>query len=100
MSPVAVTWSPRSIECVQRLYRFLAEKNPEAAQAAAALILGQADLLEKFPNSGRPAADLTPEHRELLIPFGAAGYVLLYHFDEDRYAVTVLGVRHQRETGY
>lgn len=42
----------------------------------------QAELLERFPQAGRPAEDLEPEHRELLIPFGGAGYVLLYHFAE------------------
>jgi plasmid stabilization system protein ParE len=98
--PSVVIWSPRSIECIQRLYNFLADRNIDAAKAAAALILKQADLVEIFPNAGRPAEDLDPEHRELLIPFGAAGYALLYHFDEDRAAVTVLAIRHQKEIGY
>jgi plasmid stabilization system protein ParE len=94
-----VVWSPRSLECVRRLYNFLAEKDTDAAKTAAALIVKQAELLEKFPQAGRPAEDLEPEHREILIPFGAAGYVLLYHFDADRASVTVLAVRHQKETG-
>jgi toxin ParE1/3/4 len=42
--------------------------------------------------------DLEAEHRELLIPFGAAGYVLLYRVDGDD--VLVLAVRHQKEVGY
>lgn len=54
----------------------------------------------QFPNAGPPAADMEPEHRELLIPFGVAGYVLLYRFDADSAAVTVLAVRHQKEAGY
>lgn len=98
--PPVVIWSPRAIECIKRLYNFLAEKNIDAAKAAAALLFKQAEILEAFPNVGRPAEDLEPEHREILIPFGAAGYVLLYHFDEDRAAVTVLAVRHQKEVGY
>lgn len=99
MSPV-VTWSPKAIECVKHLYNFLAEKNIEAAKTASELLFKQAYLLETFPNVGRPAEDLDPEHREIFIPFGAAGYVLLYHFDEDRAAVTVLAVRHQKEISY
>jgi plasmid stabilization system protein ParE len=95
-----VIWSPWSIECIKRLYSFLAEKNLEAAKAAAALILKQAVILGRFPDAGRPAEDLDPEHREILIPFGAAGYVLLYRFDKDKSAVTVLAVRHQKEIGY
>jgi plasmid stabilization system protein ParE len=95
-----VIWSPRSVECIGRLYDFLAEKNVDAANAAAALILKQAELLELFPCVGKPAQDLNPEHREIVIPFGGTGYVLLYHVDGDSPAVTVLAVRHQREAGY
>jgi len=98
--PSIVIWSPKSLECIQRLYNFLAEKNIDAAKAAAALILKQAELLETFPNAGRPAYDLDPEHREVLIPFGSAGYVLLYHIDEDSSTVTVLAIRHQREVAF
>jgi toxin ParE1/3/4 len=95
-----VIWSPYALFGVQRAYRFLVEKDKDAANAMAALLFKHADVLEKFPNAGRPAADLNPEHRELIIPFGACGYVLLYHFDEDRTTVTVLAVRHQKEIGY
>jgi len=98
--PSVVIWSPAAVECIKRLYNFLAEKNIEAAKAAAALLFKQAEILETFPNAGRPAEDLNPEHKEILIPFGAAGYVLLYHVDETRAAVTVLAVRHQKEAGY
>lgn len=98
--PHIVVWSPRSLECVQRLYTFLAEKDADVARAAAALILKQADLLEKFPQAGRPTDDLEPEYRELLIPFGGAGYVLLYHFAESGDVVTVLAIKHQKEAGY
>jgi plasmid stabilization system protein ParE len=37
--------------------------------------------------------------RELLIPFGRAGYVALYEID-GKDTVTVLAVRHQREDDY
>jgi toxin ParE1/3/4 len=95
--PSVVIWSPHAMECVERLYDFLAERNIDAAKTAAALLFKQAELLETFPSIGRPAEDLNPEHRELFLPFGATGYVLLYHFDEDRTAVTILAVRHQKE---
>lgn len=98
--PSVVIWSPGAMECIKRLYSFLAEKNADAAKAAAALLLRQAELLEIFPNAGRPAADLEPEYRELLIPFGGAGYVMLYHVDADGAVVTVLALRHQKEVAY
>ena len=95
-----VVWTPKAIEDIRRLYSFLAEKNSEAAKAAAALLLKQTELLEMFPYAGRPAEDLEPEHREIVIPFGVAGYVLLYRFDEEGATVTILAVRHQKEVGY
>lgn len=40
-----------------------------------------------------------PLLRELLIPFGASGYVALFEIDDSR-TVTVVAVRHQRESDY
>ncbi len=98
--PYLVGWSPHALVSVQRIYRFLAEKDLEAAKAAVTAILGKANVLEDFPNVGRPADDLEPEQRELFIPFGATGFVLLYHFDEQEKQILILAVRHQKEVGY
>jgi len=100
MPPIKLEWSPNAILGTQRAYRFLAGKDRDAAKAAADTIKKQAAILKQFPNAGRPAEDLEPEHRELLIPFGAMGYVLLYRFDEDRTTVTILAIRHQKEVGF
>ena len=98
--PYIVNWTGNASQGLERAYRFLAEKNAEAAVFALKTIREKALLLEQFPNAGRPAEDLEPEHRELLIPFGGAGYVLLYRFAEGGDTVTVLAIRHQREVGY
>lgn len=55
-------------------------------------------LLENFPNAGRPAYDLEPEHREVLIPFGETGYVILYHLVNN--SIYILAIRHQKEVNY
>ena len=94
----AVIWSQQAVEDVRRLYQFLAVKNVEAAKTAAAAILRKADILDTHPNVGRPASDLEPEHRELIIPCGASGYVMLYEIVGSD--VIVLAVRHQKEAGY
>lgn len=102
--PHIVTWSPQAVSGIQKAYRFLAEKDTAAAKAAAKaaaqVLLKQANILEAFPNAGRPVDDLEPEHRELLVPFGATGYVLLYCVNPEDALVTVLSVRHQKEVGY
>ena len=54
--------------------------------------------LSRMPFVYRKAGD-SPFLRELLIPFGGAGYVALYEI-EDAAHVVVLAVRHQLEDDY
>lgn len=98
MPHLTLLWTPNALQGVQRAYRFLAEKDLDAARAAARAIRRQALILQKFPNAGRPAHDLDPEHRELLIPFGASGYALVYEVHGE--TILILAVRHQKEAGY
>lgn len=91
-------WTPGASVGLERAYLFLAEKDEEAAVKALDAIDSGSLLLEKFPEAGRPASDLEPEHRELLIPFGGSGYVLLYRIEGA--LVYILAVRHQKEAGY
>jgi plasmid stabilization system protein ParE len=98
MPHLKLVWSPHALLGVQRAYRFLAQKDKDAARAAAGAIRKQAAILKKYPQAGRPADDLDPEHRELIVPFGASGYVIIYEPHADR--VLVLAVRHQKEAGY
>ena len=56
-------------------------------------------LLGLSPFSCRKAVADNPLLRELVIPFGAAGYVVLYEI-ENPSTVTILAVRHQREEDY
>jgi toxin ParE1/3/4 len=85
-------WTPRATAGLERAYLFLAEKDEDAAVKALDAIDSGALLLEDFPHAGRPAEDLEPEHRELLIPFGGSGYVLLYRVENS--LVYILAVRH------
>ena len=91
-------WSPEALRDVDRLYRFLAGKNPAAARRAAKSIREGMQLLRDQPAAGRPVADMEPEFREWFITFGDSGYVSLYRFDGE--TAVVLAVRHQRNAGY
>ena len=93
-----LVWTAEALAGLERVYLFLAEQDEAAAIKALDAIDVGSKGLKDFPNAGRPAYDLDPEHRELLIPFGAAGYILIYEVVGDR--VHVLAVRHQREAGY
>lgn len=76
--PYLVEWLEPAVAGLERIYLFLAEKDGEAARAALKALREKAILLENYPNAGRPAEGLEPEQRELLVPFGASGFVLLY----------------------
>lgn len=91
-------WSPAALGDAQRLYRFLAEKNPEAASRAVKAIRDAMKIIALQPSIGRPAEEMDPEYREWLIDFGDSGYVALYRLDGD--TAIILALRHQREAGY
>ena len=91
-------WSEPALRDVQRLYRFLAEKNPNAAGQAVKAIRGGVKVLARHPEIGRPAEDMEPEYREWLIDFGDSGYIALYHYDGE--TALIVAVRYQREEGY
>lgn len=91
-------WSPSALRDVQRLYRFLAPKNTNAAERAVKAIREGVKILARQPGVGRPAQEMEPEYREWMIDFGDSGYVVLYRHDGR--AAVVLAVRHQRELDY
>ena len=91
-------WSPPALLDVQRLYRFLASKNIDAAKRAVKELRGGVKVLALQPGIGRPVEDMEPQYREWLINFGDSGYIVLYRYERD--VATVLAVRHQKEVGY
>lgn len=84
---------------LERLFAFMAQHDREAAQRALVTIAKAWEMLETFPFSCRSADQEDPFLRELIIPFGNAGYVALFEI-EDATTVTVLAVRHQLEEDY
>jgi plasmid stabilization system protein ParE len=84
---------------LERLYAFLLEKDPAAARRALAAIGRGIKLLRFSPYSCRKVAMDLPRHRELLIPFGSSGYVVLIEIEPPR-TITILAARHQREDDY
>ena len=91
-------WSPAALLDVQRAYRFLSEKNTDAARRAVKAIRSGVKTLARNPKIGRPSEEIEPECRELPISFGDSGYVVLYRYEGE--LVTVLALRHQKETAY
>lgn len=85
-----------------RLYEFaLARDGADwtVAERALEAIRNAIRNLELTPFSFRKASPGNPFLRELIIPFGASGYVALFEIDEEK-TVTSLALRHQREDDY
>jgi plasmid stabilization system protein ParE len=82
-----------------RLYSFIADNNPAAADKALEVLSKAWEMLESFPFSCRKAEGGGPLLREMIIPFGSNGFVALFEIEQDD-VVTVLAVRHQREEDY
>ena len=95
----AVRFAPAAARDLQRLFEFLEERDAKAARRARAAIAKGIEFLRDFPFSCRKASPEHPLLRELIISFGANGYVALFEI-EDRQTVTVLAVRHQREEDF
>jgi plasmid stabilization system protein ParE len=84
---------------LERLFGFLVEHDLAAAMRARESIELAYGLLREFPFACRAAGSENPFLRELLVPFGNAGYVILFDI-EGGTTVTVAAVRHQREDDY
>jgi plasmid stabilization system protein ParE len=91
-------WSGPALANVQRLYRFLAEKNIVAAKRAGKAIREGVKILAAHPQVGKVVEDMDAVFRDWPVDFGDSGYVVRYRFDGE--LVTILAVRHQKEAGF
>jgi plasmid stabilization system protein ParE len=77
----------------------MASKDINAAKRALLIIREAFISLQHAPMIGRPVED-HDGLRELVIDFGASGYLALYRFEPTLEAVTILAIKHQREDDY
>lgn len=98
-----VTLTREALEDLLRLEDFLVESalqhgDFDLPRRAIAAIRREFRILETNPFTCR-IADAEPLERELVIPFGASGYVALFRVISER-EVAVAAIRHQREDDY
>lgn len=94
-----VRFTPEAEEDLIQLYDFLLGVDVTAAAHALEAVKHSMELLRFSPLSCRKARPENPFLRELIIPFGSAGYVALFEIESGN-TVNVLAVRHQREEDY
>ncbi|MCW1980246.1 plasmid stabilization system protein ParE [Xanthomonas arboricola] len=98
----SVRFTQQARDDLARLYDWLlqrAEGDFTVAERVPQAIGDGVAVLELAPLSCRKAVPADPFLLELVIGFGASGYVLLFEVESDQ-VVTVLAVRHQREDDY
>ncbi len=94
-----VRFTEEAGEDIERLYLFLVERDIDAAGHALVAIDAAFRWLAFSPFSCRKARPANPFLRELVIPFGNAGYVALFEIEPGN-VVNIIALRHQREEDY
>jgi plasmid stabilization system protein ParE len=94
-----VRLSARAQSDLSRLHKFLLNKNVDSANRAMMTIRDAFLPLTNAPMIGRPVLD-RENLRELVIDFGADGYLALYRFEPALDALIILAIKHQREDDY
>ncbi|WDD90616.1 type II toxin-antitoxin system RelE/ParE family toxin (plasmid) [Burkholderia sp. FERM BP-3421] len=94
-----VRYTRAAREDLVRLYRFWLDEDLDTGERALATIRQSLTILQTFPFTCRKVDARNPFLRELIVSFGASGYVALFEIEDDR-QVTILAIRHQREDDY
>lgn len=92
-----IVYSAGSLSHLDRAFEYLRNEKPEAAVAAGKGIRSAVESLGAHPLLGRRVQG---DIRELVISYGATGYIALYRFLVPRDEVRILAIRHQREIGF
>ena len=90
-----VVFTEAAARDVFRLRVFLEEKAPGAAKKAVTAIVRGCTSLATFPERGAARDDGS---RQLVIAFGARGYIARDRVNRDADEVVILRIRHGRET--
>jgi plasmid stabilization system protein ParE len=94
-----IRYATEAQDDIDRLFDFWLEQDVATAMKMLEVMDQAAALLQTFPFSCRKVFEENYFLRELLIPFGSAGYVALFEI-EDNETITILAVRHQREEDF
>lgn len=92
-----IEWLVPAVLDLQRLREFILPHNAEAARRAVKVIRAAVAVLETNPLIGKSVEDM-PDYRDLVVPFGSAGYLLRYRIQGD--TAYIVAVRHGKEAGY
>ena len=101
MNDFEIEFAETAKEDLDRLHTFYSQIDADLADRALQTILSAFQTIQRHPYICRKAnqGELGTAWRELLIDSGSSGYVALFEIT-DADTVTVMAVRHQRESDY
>ena len=85
---------------LERLQDFLEVAGDPASEDIVDFIFDAIDVLTHQPGIGRPVPGDVQGARELIIDRGSSGYLAQYRIQRSIHQVTIVRIRHQRESGY
>jgi len=97
MPHLEIIWSENARFCLQKCYDFLSQYNKEVANKMLDNLILKLDILLSHPEIGRPNLEFNSYTRQLFIPFGSNGYVVLYQFVKNQNKIIILAVKHALE---
>jgi len=89
-----IEWLPDALEDLHRLYAFIEPHSANAATRAIDTLIEAVDGLHEFPEKGKPWREEI-DFRELLVKFGAKGYVIRYRIIDEK--IIIVRVWHALE---
>ena len=92
-----VRLSARAFSDLERIFEFIADRDPARALPTVQRIREAVMILERHPLIGRPVEE---GRRELVMAHGRGTYVALYRWFPAEEGVLVLAVRHGCEAGH
>jgi len=95
MATVRIT--ARAFVHLERIFDFIAERDPDDALETVQRIREAIEILERHPYIGRTVEE---GRRELVISRGRNSYLALYRFIPARDLILILAIRSSREAGY
>ena len=87
-----IVFSSDAASDIERIREFLDINNPEAAKRALRVIWAALERVQAFPELGRPTEDA--DIRQIVVRFGAAGYIVRYTIPVESGDVVVLRLWH------
>lgn len=92
-----IVWLGSAILDLQRFRDFIQPHNKEAAQRAVRIIRTAVAHIAANPLIGKPVDDL-PDYHDIVVPFGASGYLLRYRIQDE--TIIIIALKHCKEAGF